>query len=138
MRPYYSDLSAQNGLTVKPPVREYAILPPLSELFGADAPQVPEQAWRVSSIDKSVLKHDLRNYLSRDIYPLPVTEDREGYHRDRHLEYWCSGLLSFLELQNLYEKYSKPLADGDTFFDFGCATCRVLLHAVLRYIREAY
>src|SRR5918996_1365306 len=38
------------------------------------------------------LEKSLNDYINGDNYPLPSTQDREGYMDSRHYEYWLSGL----------------------------------------------
>jgi SAM-dependent methyltransferase len=71
---------------------------------------------------------DIDSMISRDSYNLPATCDREFYHGDRHYDWWLSGLLDYLKIKRVLEKYGQPLKAGDSFYEMGCATGRVLRH----------
>ena len=66
--------------------------------------------------------------VDRDTAPLPATADREGYHADRHYDYWLSGLTDWRTIHGALERHGTPLADGDGVLEFGCASGRVLRH----------
>ncbi len=66
----------------------------------------------------------IRAWIERDTWPIPRPGDREGYHGDRHLTYWLSGVGDYLLLSEL-------LPDGVPdrgFLDLGCSSGRVLRH----------
>lgn len=70
----------------------------------------------------------LRAMMDRDAFPIPATEDREGYHGDRHLEYWLSGLRDYLVIRERAGDFGSELGSGSVILDFGCASGRVLRH----------
>lgn len=72
----------------------------------------------------------LESFLERDPHPLPATADREGYHDDRHLDYWLSGLEDFLRVRAALARHGRVLAAPFSYLDFGCASGRVLRHFV--------
>jgi len=74
------------------------------------------------------LDEPLERYLERDPFPLPATADREGYHGERHFEYWLSGLRDYLLLRDRLRAAGAELVAGDRVLDFGCASGRVLRH----------
>ncbi len=74
------------------------------------------------------LEHTLKEYARADTYPLPQTADREGYHDDRHYDYWLSGLKDYLTVQSTLARHALTLHPGDRVVDFGCASGRVLRH----------
>lgn len=74
------------------------------------------------------LEMPLRAYVENDTYPLPVTADREGYHADRHYDYWLSGLRDYLALKAALVRRGRGLDPGTALFDLGCASGRVLRH----------
>ena len=55
-----------------------------------------------SHIDpKSICQEtEIERYIKKDIMPLPLTEDREGYMGERHFEYWLFGLSDYLKIKN--------------------------------------
>ncbi len=64
-------------------------------------------------------------WLARDSMPIPATADREGYHDDRHFEYWLSGLA---DSRKVMEACPDVGWNGATLLDFGGATGRVSRH----------
>jgi len=74
------------------------------------------------------LKPNLEECLAKDNYPLPLTVDREGYHGERHYDFWLSGLLDYCLIKQRASAHGLELAVGSRIFDFGCATGRVLRH----------
>lgn len=80
------------------------------------------RVFKVSDID---LDHDLDWYLERDVAPLPQTRDREGYHGDRHFEYWLSGLAQHQEIVSVAQRYG---VGRGTFVDLGSASGRLIRH----------
>lgn len=74
------------------------------------------------------LEHTLTEYAQADPYPIPQTADREGYHGDRHYDYWLSGLKDYLQIQATLARHHILLRAHDRVVDFGCASGRVLRH----------
>ena len=74
---------------------------------------------------------DYRDALERDHYPLPVTEDREGYYGPDHFSYWASGLKDARLLANIVREHGT--GELGTFLDLGCASGRVLRHVALEH-----
>ena len=82
-----------------------------------------------STFRELLSKADVRAAMASDSVPLPLPEDREGYHADRHLDYWLSG---FKDAQHLLEQVHLP-ARGVRHLDLGGCTGRVARHvATLR------
>ena len=69
---------------------DYEVLPSVKEI-SRGTPWI--------SFDTSTLERDLESYIADDPYPIPTTADREGYHGDRHYDYWLSGLKDYLLLR---------------------------------------
>lgn len=63
--------------------------------------------------------------LALDTYPLPATADREGYHGPHHFSYWASGYRDSRLLRECCARLGVELRD---YFDFGCASGRVIRH----------
>jgi len=80
------------------------------------------------AIPEGLLRQPLEEYQSRDPYPIPACADREGYHGERHFDWWCSGLVDYLKVCEVAEKHRRPLTGNDRIFEFGCASGRVLRH----------
>lgn len=74
------------------------------------------------------LERDLRTYIAEDTYPLPSTRDREGYHGQRHYDYWLSGLKDYLSIKQALGKQDIRLEGAFPMLDLGCASGRVLRH----------
>lgn len=72
----------------------------------------------------------LRQHLRDDPQPIPAPEDRERYFGEDHLAYWLTGLGDYLLLKRIADDLGRPLGDGQRLLDFGCASGRVLRHAV--------
>jgi SAM-dependent methyltransferase len=73
---------------------------------------------------------DFQIALERDTFPLPTTEDREGYFGSHHFSYWASGLK---DAKLLFEAAAKHGVDVNSYLDFGCATGRVLRHFAVQW-----
>ena len=80
-------------------------------------------SWSIDT-DK-IARNGLDWYLARDISPVPVAADREGYYDDRNFEYWLSGLETHNHILDAAEKYD---VGRDAYFDFGGASGRVARH----------
>jgi SAM-dependent methyltransferase len=70
----------------------------------------------------------LEQALALDTYPLPKTEDREGYYGTHHFSYWASG---FRDCRLLRECCSRQNVQLHDYLDFGCASGRVIRHFAL-------
>lgn len=69
---------------------------------------------------------DCKEQLIIDTYPLPETEDREGYFGGDHFSYWASGLNDCKLLLETASKFG--LNDPQSFLDLGCASGRITRH----------
>lgn len=67
----------------------------------------------------------ITDYAAKDSYPIPCPADREGYSPNKDGNYWMSGLADYLKIRKISRKYK---IDIKRFFDFGCASGRVLRH----------
>ncbi|OQX05474.1 MAG: hypothetical protein BWK80_52115 [Desulfobacteraceae bacterium IS3] len=74
------------------------------------------------------LEKPIDDYIEKDRFPLPSTEDREGYMDERHFEYWLSGLGDYLNIKHILKKYDYCLKPGFSVYDMGCASGRVIRH----------
>lgn len=93
----------------------------------APAAQV-EQREVFTKISESLLERPIEEYMRRDSAPIPSCEDREGYHGDRHLDWWHSGLDDYLKIRATARKHGFVRPDRDRVFEMGCASGRVLRH----------
>jgi len=96
------------------------VLEPASSLSSSGAQQV--------SFERVKLELPLRAYADLDPYPIPVTEDREGYYGDFHYDWWLSGLYDYLAVKQTLTRFGGSLKPGDAVFELGCASGRVLRH----------
>jgi len=67
----------------------------------------------------------IEDAINADAYALPSTKDREGYHGEKHFDYWLSGYETLLFLEDAAKQYGVELGG---VYDFGCASGRVLRH----------
>lgn len=130
MDPPYSFLPAYPG-TIKPKFRPFENLPPIAGQVNSSV--IPEEVLDANGVTPALLQKPEADYVKADFAPIPPARDREGYHDDRHVAWWWSGLMTFLRCQELYNKYSgRQLKPSDTFFELGCSTGRVLRHAIFQ------
>lgn len=66
---------------------------------------------------------------ARDVYPLPETNDREGYYGDDHISYWLSG---YRDSRYLLETAQKNGVNVCRYLDLGCASGRVIRHVAVQ------
>jgi SAM-dependent methyltransferase len=69
-------------------------------------------------------------YLSRDPHQIPIAADREGYYGDSHYDWWLSGLYDYFAVTRTLAGLGQSLAPGESVFELGCASGRVLRHFV--------
>jgi SAM-dependent methyltransferase len=77
------------------------------------------------NIEEYLLQIPINSYSENDPYPIPAEKDREGYCVQDDARYWYLGLSDFLKIQYIAKKYNVTI---DKYFDFGCASGRVLRH----------
>jgi SAM-dependent methyltransferase len=104
---------------------------PSARAWGAQLDKVRKKiGWLGDTIQgrrlREVPDEEIEKFLTRDTYPLPPPNDREGYWGDEHLVYWLSGLSDFLVLDDLMR--SEQTRSLFRLLDFGCASGRVLRH----------
>ena len=92
-------------------------LPPVSEFR--------EELERMKREKISV--EEIISYASKDLAPLPCPADRENYSVNHHGRYWFTGLSDYLSVMSVAAKHD---VDVQRYFDFGCASGRVLRHFV--------
>lgn len=63
--------------------------------------------------------------VEKDVSPLPLTADREGYYSANHYNYWASGMRDLMQLK---EWATRNGVKTDTMLDIGCASGRLLRH----------
>lgn len=77
-------------------------------------------------------------YIKNDPYPIPATEDREGYSGDMHYDFWVSGLYEYNNITNAAKRHKIPINNQTRIFDFGCASGRVLRHFAVHTKAQAW
>jgi SAM-dependent methyltransferase len=80
---------------------------------------------RLKAIESLIGTTDISDYVSRDTYPIPSAEDREGYTPGFDGTYWLSGFEDYLKIMEFVKKFS---LEPKAVFDFGCASGRVIRH----------
>ena len=81
----------------------------------------------------SSLKHPLltgrsvEEFANRDELEIPCPEDRERYSVNHDSQYWFSGLVDYLKVMDFV---SRQNLNVKKYFDFGCASGRVVRHFV--------
>jgi SAM-dependent methyltransferase len=91
------------------------VLGPVRDYIGQNGGDIQWDYGRIS----------LESAMEGDTAPLPATEQREGYYGLNHFNYWASGMRDACQIAEWLD--ARHIARG-TFFDFGCATGRVLRH----------
>ncbi len=102
-------------------VPEFSVLEPAAHYRSDEALRVDGEPYDFS--------FDTTQALAADHYPLPVTDDREGYHGSRHYSYWINGLRDFDLLLQCCDRLGVEM---DTYLDLGCASGRVIRHAAVQ------
>lgn len=113
----------ENSIIIPGTKREFTALPPVLQFATQE---------HFIDIPKLKLPFEINTYLKKDTYPLPVTEDREGYFDNRHYDYWLSGLDDYIKILKIAETCNIKKDRTARVFDFGCATGRVLRHFALQ------
>jgi SAM-dependent methyltransferase len=67
----------------------------------------------------------LDQIIEKDTYPIPASEDREYYSANYHAAYFLNGFADYLKILGAAERAGLEI---DAYFDFGCASGRVLRH----------
>jgi SAM-dependent methyltransferase len=82
------------------------------------------------TLDDQETRVDLVPLFARDPYPIPAESDREGYCGDDDAAFWVVGLRDYMKVKTAMERHGRQEGrQGPArFFDFGCASGRVLRH----------
>ncbi|MFT5300857.1 MAG: SAM-dependent methyltransferase [Mariniblastus sp.] len=67
----------------------------------------------------------IADFVARDTYPIPDAGDREGYNPNFNARFFMTGLADYLKIRATADLYD---VDLQSYFDFGCASGRVLRH----------
>jgi SAM-dependent methyltransferase len=72
---------------------------------------------------------EVRERIARDVFPIPQSNNREGYASGDDLGYWLSGYGDYLMIKDLAAEYG---VIRGRYFDFGGSTGRVFRHFALQ------
>ena len=75
--------------------------------------------------DELLNGRSIAEFVQQDSLPIPSVADREYYNQGANARYFVTGLADYLRIRQTAEKYSLKI---NSFFDFGCASGRVLRH----------
>lgn len=78
--------------------------------------------------DEMMSRTDVAGAVKRDLAPIPSTADREGYHGERHFDWWVSGFRDMRCVSHAAEAFGIRLNQASRVFELGCASGRVLRH----------
>lgn len=85
------------------------------------------------------LTFPFREHMSKDSFPLPSTDGREGYWGGNHLAYWLSGFRDSVRLLETYASAAQERQTNPRCLDFGGASARVARHLYLQHnLEEVY
>ncbi|MFC4352557.1 class I SAM-dependent methyltransferase [Fodinicurvata halophila] len=79
---------------------------------------------------KEKLHIDLDLAASRDLAPLPLTKDREGYFGPHHFSYWASGLR---DVSNMFFACERLGVNVQDYLDLGCSSGRLIRHMAFQH-----
>jgi len=82
------------------------------------------QTWSLLT-EELLAGRQLDDYLAKDTYPIPSSDDREGYNPKRDATYYLNGLADFLKVGRAADRWGVTV---NSYLDFGCASGRVLRH----------
>lgn len=128
MLPNYSIFPGYGGY-LKPVKKPYENLPVIKQLLGEN--DFAAFISRYAKWQQDLISSTLPDYSS-DQAPIPAKSDREGYWGNDHVSYWLSGYSNWRIYERLYGRYRYPLRKGESFFELGCATGRILRHAIFQ------
>jgi SAM-dependent methyltransferase len=109
---------------VRPFIRVEEMIPESNDLL---KPHVNDQM-EFEDIDGKMATIPVDSALEKDPYPLPTTRLREGYTPKSSFLYWWTGYADYLRLRQVVERYYKGSGGPAVYFDFGCASGRLLRH----------
>ncbi len=84
-----------------------------------------EETARMKVIKPMLQGQPIADFVSKDTWPIPTAEDREGYSVGFDEAYWLSGLEDYLKIMEIAKQ--NEIAPKSVM-DFGCATGRVVRH----------
>lgn len=70
-------------------------------------------------------KSPLKDAAQKDVSPLPLEADREGYYGANHFNYWASGLRDWLQISEWLDAQDITVRSA---LDIGCASGRLVRH----------
>jgi 2-polyprenyl-3-methyl-5-hydroxy-6-metoxy-1,4-benzoquinol methylase len=81
---------------------------------------------------RQISDQELLEFVQKDDYPIPPSQEREGYWGNEHISYWVLGLADYCFLKHFMKEMGKPILPQFSFLDLGCASGRVLRHFAIQ------
>lgn len=89
-------------------------------------PPISERLDELEGLGVQGLKHDeVRELAKKDSAAIPCDDDRERYNIGQDGKYWISGFRDYRKVMEVAERAGTEVKQ---YFDFGCASGRVLRH----------
>ena len=102
------------------------VLPPVSELMTDNF-----RRFHYTDLDSQPVVLEVDSVMDDDPYAIPMPVDRENYGTVKaSARYWATGRSDWLNVQEAIGRFGAGTDDFLRFFDFGCASGRVLRHAL--------
>lgn len=109
-------LTWEDSISLNSSVHEpLASLGPVKEFIAQDDGSV---TWNQSILSRAAA-------VEKDVSPLPLTVDREGYYARNNYNYWASGMRDLMQIEEWATRNGAKL---NTILDIGCASGRLLRH----------
>lgn len=105
------------------------VLPPISDLLKEEH----GSCFTFTNLDRESVKLDLTELAEQDPHPLPMPIDREGYCPEELTHrFWAMGYGDWHNVLDAIERFLTSGAEKEKMrlLDFGCASGRVLRHAL--------
>lgn len=102
------------------------VLPPVAQLMTDEFRKL-----HYTDLDSQAAVLNVDQFMDRDPWPLPMPVDRENYGTlAASPRYWATGLSDWLNVQQAISRYGAGDGELLRLMDFGCASGRVLRHAL--------
>ncbi len=109
---------------VRPFIREDELIPEPNDVLKPHANDFMD----FEDIDGSITSIPVDSAIAKDPFPFPTTRLREGYTPKSTYAYWWTGYSDYLRLQQVIERHYQGRDCPSVYFDFGCASGRLLRH----------
>ena len=102
------------------------VLPSVSELMTEHFRRL-----HYTDLDSQPVVLEVDSVMDSDPYPIPMPVDRESYGNVKtSARYWATGRSDWLNVQDAIGRFQAGTGDVLRYLDFGCASGRVLRHAL--------